>query len=166
MTDQALIKLQRDTVARHIRGENAHDWSAVYDTFVQDDRAFYDVVPLNARFSGFVGVQDFYQVIDAAFPDFQITVWAEYDVPGCSIREVTISGTHRGEYSGIAATGRPARFQLAGFFLFGTGEHAGKLLAERIYFDNETLLRQLRGEQSETSITEFSGPHTARLAPS
>jgi hypothetical protein len=87
-------------------------------------------------------------------------------VPGCSIREVTISGTQRGEYSGVAATGRPARFQLAAFFLFGTGEQAGKLLAERIYFDNETVLRQLRGEQSETSITEFSGPHTARLAPS
>jgi predicted ester cyclase len=166
MTDQALIQLQRDTVARHIHGENAHDWSAVYDTFVQDDRAFYDVVPLNARFPGFVGVQDFYRVVDAAFPDFEVTVWAEYDVPGCSIREVTISGTHRGEYSGMAATGRPVRFQLAAFFLFGTAEHAGKLLAERIYFDNETVLRQLRGEVSETSITEFSGPHATRLAPS
>ena len=28
----------------------------------------------------------------------------------------------------------------------GVGEEAGKLVAERIYFDNEILLRQMRGE--------------------
>lgn len=31
------IERQREIVARHIRGENEHDWEAVYDTFVQDD---------------------------------------------------------------------------------------------------------------------------------
>ena len=39
------IERQREIVARHIRGENEHDWATVYDTFVQDDRAYYDVVP-------------------------------------------------------------------------------------------------------------------------
>jgi hypothetical protein len=48
MTD--IIERQREIVARHIRGENEHDWATVYDTFVQDDRAHYDVVPLGAVF--------------------------------------------------------------------------------------------------------------------
>jgi hypothetical protein len=42
------IERQREAVARHIRGENEHDWAAVYATFVQDDRAHYDVMPLSA----------------------------------------------------------------------------------------------------------------------
>ena len=45
-----LIERQREIVARHIRGENEHDWDAVYDTFFQDGRAHYAVVPLRAVF--------------------------------------------------------------------------------------------------------------------
>jgi hypothetical protein len=38
--DSALERQREiEIVARHIRGENEHDWLAVYDTFVQDDRA-------------------------------------------------------------------------------------------------------------------------------
>jgi SnoaL-like polyketide cyclase len=91
-----IIERQREIVARHIRGENEHDWAAVYDTFVQDDRAHYDVVPLGAVFKGIEGVRGFYQSIAAALPDLRIEVRSEYDVPGCSIREVVISGTHKG----------------------------------------------------------------------
>ena len=142
-----LIKLQRATVEEHIRAENAKEWDAVYDTFIQNQNTFYDVIPLGTRFAGISGVKDFYTVIHAAFPDFQITVTGEYDTPGCSIREVTISGTHLGEYGGIAGSGNSFVFEIACFFIFGTGENAGKVLAERIYFDNEILLRQLRGEK-------------------
>jgi hypothetical protein len=34
----SIIERQREIVARHICAENEHDWAAVYDTFVQDDR--------------------------------------------------------------------------------------------------------------------------------
>jgi hypothetical protein len=37
-------------------------------------------------------VRGFYQSIAAALPDLRIEVQSEYDVPGCSIREVVISG--------------------------------------------------------------------------
>ena len=75
-----------------------------------------------------------------------LTVTGEYDTPGCSIREVTITGTHLGEYGGVPASGNRVAFELAGFFLFGSGENAGKIVAERAYFDNEILMRQIRGE--------------------
>lgn len=143
-----LIQVQRATVAEHIRAENAKEWPAVYDTFIQNENAYYDVVPLGARFKGISGVKDFYQMIHAAFPDFQIVVTGEYDTPGCSIREVTITGTHQGEYGGVPGSGNPVRFELAAFYLFGAGGDADKLVSERIYFDNEVLLRQIRGEEN------------------
>jgi hypothetical protein len=81
-------------------------------------------------------VKDFYRAAETAFPDFRIDVWGEFDAPGCSMREVTISGTHKGDWCGVAGAGRQVEFHLAGLFLFGKGENSGKLLAERIYFDN------------------------------
>ena len=141
-----LINLQRATITEHIRAEIAKEWNAVYDTFVQDQSAFFDVAPLGTRFPGISGVRDFYSIIHAAFPDFTIIVTGEYDTPGCSVREVTIAGTHLGEYCGIPASSNPIALEIACFFIFGKGADAGKLLAERVYFDNELLLRQCRGE--------------------
>lgn len=145
-TDAERIALQRQCIVEHMRAENAHEWNAVYDTFIRDERASYDVIPMSAVFSGISGVKDFYAAFDAAFPDFQLRNSAEYDVPGCSIREVTVKATHRGEFCGIAATGRRICFELAAFYNFGDGAEAGHLLNERVYFDLETILRQLRGE--------------------
>ena len=68
------LERQREVVARHIRGENEHDWPAVYDTFVQDGRAHYDVMPLSTSFKGIEGVRGFYQAIAAALPDLHIEV--------------------------------------------------------------------------------------------
>jgi steroid delta-isomerase-like uncharacterized protein len=143
---QDIIKQQRATVDEHIQTENTKDWEAVYNTFIQSEEAYFDVVPLATRFRGISGVQDFYQTISAAFPDFQITVTGEYDTLGCSIREVTISGTHLGDYLGVPASGHRVTFELAAFYLFGSGDNTAKLVCERIYFDNELLMRQIRGD--------------------
>lgn len=153
---QDVIQAQRATVDEHIRAENSKDWPVVYGTFVQDEvSTFYDVVPLHAHFAGLAGVKDFYQAAEVAFPDLRIDVWGEYDAPGCSVREVTISGTHKGDWCGVPGTGRPVKFHLAGIFLFGRDENAKKLLAERIYFDNETVMRQINGKLDVSAIPDF-----------
>ncbi|MEZ4869765.1 MAG: ester cyclase [Caldilineaceae bacterium] len=123
-----ILKRQRATVDAHIQAENSKDWPAVYDTFIQSDAAYYDVAPLATRFEEISGVIDFYEVIAAAVPDFQVLVTGEYDTPGCLIREVTISGTHQGEYCGVPASGNPVRVELAAFFLFDTGENVDNSL--------------------------------------
>jgi len=140
------IQRQREIVATHIKGENDHDWQSVYDTFVQDERAYYDVVPLGTRFPGIEGVRGFYQAIAAAVPDLHIEVKSEYDVPGCSIREVVISGTHRGEFFGVPALGNSVRVEMAAFYTFDID--SGKLVAERIYYDQAGLLQQMQRQQS------------------
>jgi predicted ester cyclase len=160
-----LIRIQRATVDEHIREENAHNWPAVYNTFVGDEEsAFYDVVPLHTHFAGLTGVRDFYRAAEAAFPDFRIDVWGEFDTAGCSIREVTISGTHKGDWCGVAGTGRPVRFHLAGLFLFGTGENSAKLVAERVYFDNETVMQQINGKLDASAVPDFGSENRKATA--
>jgi steroid delta-isomerase-like uncharacterized protein len=144
-----VIERQKDIIARHIRGENEHDWVAVYDTFVQDDRAHYDVVPLGAVFKGIEGVRGFYQSIAAALPDLRIEVKSEYDVPSCSIREVVISGTHKGEFAGVKPLGNTVRIEMAAFYTFDA--ESGKLLAEKIYYDQASALQQMQGNQTATT---------------
>ena len=158
LTDYERIVAQRRTIDEHIKGENEHNWTRVYDTFLTDERAYYDVVPLSTRFPGFRGVQDFYQLIEAAIPDFRVVVTGEYDTPGASVREVTIIGTHLGEYCGVAPRGLPVSVEVAAFYLFGDGDESGKLVAERVYYDNETLLGQMRGEQDARTGVGLSEP--------
>jgi steroid delta-isomerase-like uncharacterized protein len=139
-----IIERQRATVAEHIAAENRHDWPGVFNTFVQDDRAHYDVIPLGAFFPGIEGVRGFYQSIAAALPDLRIDVRSEYDVPGCSIREVIISGTHRGEFAGVPASGNPIRLEMAAFYTFDG--QTGKLISERIYYDQAGVFAQMQGK--------------------
>jgi steroid delta-isomerase-like uncharacterized protein len=140
-----VVESQREIVAKHIRGENEHDWAAVYDTFVQDDRAHYDVVPLGTVFKGIEGVRGFYQNIAAALPDLRIDVLSEYDVPGCSIREVVVSGTHKGEFAGVKPLGNMIRIEIAAFYTFDALSE--KLISEKIYYDQAGVLEQMQGQQ-------------------
>ena len=146
---ESTIDRQRRIVAEHIRGENDHNWPAVYETFVQDDRAYYDVVPLGTRFKGIEGVRGFYQAIANALPDLHIEVMSEYDVPGCSIREVVISGTHQGDFAGVKPLGNKIRFEMAAFYTFDAA--SGKLISERIYYDQAGVLTQMQGGQTSAA---------------
>ena len=143
---ESTVERQREIVAEHIRGENEHNWPAVYDTFVQDERAYYDVVPLGTRFKGIEGVRGFYQSIAAALPDLHIEVKSEYDVPGCSIREVVITGTHKGEFAGVKPLGNKVSIEMAAFYTFDVA--SGKLISERIYYDQASALAQMQGKQA------------------
>jgi hypothetical protein len=66
-----LLRKQRDAVADHIRLENEHRWADVPPTLVQDDRAFFDFVPVG-QFNGAEGVRQLYQTIAGAFPGLHI----------------------------------------------------------------------------------------------
>ena len=147
------IRLQRATVDEHIGQENAHNWPAVYDTFAPHESAVH-VVPFHAQFGWWNGIRHFYRAVDTAFPDFKANVWAEYDSPGCSVREITVQGTHEGEWCGVAGTGRRVKFHVCVLYLFGKDDTSGKLLAERFYFDNETVMTQINSQAEAASVPE------------
>lgn len=115
------------------------------------DEAYYDVVPFQMRFQKMKGGVDFYETLTMAFPDFQISVHTENDVPGLSNREVQITGTHSSEYCGLGPTGRRVSVPLIGLFVFD--KVSGYLNAERIYFDNNTILAQIRGEMALEDVS-------------
>jgi hypothetical protein len=58
-----------------------------------------------------------------------------------------------GEYCGIQATGRRVSIALMGYFLFD--KTTGHLNAERIYFDNNTILAQIRGEMRPEDVFDL-----------
>jgi predicted ester cyclase len=101
---------------------------------------------LGAEFKGIEGVRGFYQTIAAALPDLHIEVLSEYDVPGCSIREVVITGTHKGEFAGVKPLGNAIRIEMAAFYTFDATSR--KLIAEKIYYDQAGVLEQMQGENS------------------
>jgi predicted ester cyclase len=140
-----VVDRQRAIVAEHIRFENNQDWAGVCTTFVQDDRAYYDVVPLGTRFRGIEGVRGFYQAIGHALPDLHIEVISEVHVPGTSILEVVITGTQRGEFAGVKPLGNPVRIEMAAFYIFDP--NSDKLIAERIYYDQASAVAQMLGKQ-------------------
>lgn len=146
LSDAERIELQKTVLAEHLRGEVEGDWAAVHATFVQDERARYDLVPLSTTFSGIDGVRDVYATLDAALTDWEVTMSNEIHAPGLCMAEGTLSATHRGEYLDIPASGRRITFELAAVVTFGDGDEAGKILCERVYFDHDTVLRQMRGE--------------------
>jgi steroid delta-isomerase-like uncharacterized protein len=139
------VERQRAIVAEHIRFENNPDWTGVCTTFVQDERAYYDVVPLGARFHGIDGVRAFYQSIGQALPDLHIDIISEIHVPGTSVLEVVITGTHRGEFAGVKPLGNPVRVEMAAFYIFD--EASEKLIAERIYYDQASVVQQMQGKR-------------------
>jgi predicted ester cyclase len=149
-----IIRRQRATVDEHIGQENAHNWPAVYDTFAARESAI-DAIPFHAKFDGLSGIRDFYQTVDAAFPDFKASVWGEYDAPGCSVREITVEATHKGEWCGVTGTGRRVKFHVAVLYLFGKDNTSGKLLSERIYFDNQTVMKQINGDTEAAGVPQF-----------
>lgn len=117
MAGDALIERQRTTVAEHIQHEQTKNWPEVYRTFTpHEEEAYYDVAPFQMRFRKMKGVVDFYETFTKAFPDFRIIVHTENDVPGLSVREAQIVGTHMGEYCGLQPTGRQVSISLIGLF--------------------------------------------------
>lgn len=137
-----VIARQRAVVAEHFALENAHDWAAVVGSFTAADPAF-ELVPAAARLPGRDGIASAYHILSTALPDVRVEEVRGWDVPGCSVREIVITGTHTGEYFGVPGGGRRVRAEMACFFEF---DAEGRLRIERVYFDNARLLAQMRGE--------------------
>lgn len=144
-TDAERVDLQRACVAEHIELENTHQVERVLAETFAKEGVYYDVVPGLSHFEGMGGVADFYDVLFGVLPDIHITVTHEYDVPGCCVREGVVTGTHSAEFAGVPASGNFVAFPFAAMYIFA--DDPTKLVAERAYWDNDGLIRQLRGEQ-------------------
>jgi steroid delta-isomerase-like uncharacterized protein len=94
----------------------------------------------NDEFSGRESVRAFYADLYTGFPDLHLEITRRYVSDEAIIIEVTFSGTHKGQWNGIPATGRRVQFPLCAIFPFDEND---RLAGERVYFDSALLLRQL-----------------------
>lgn len=89
---------------RHwIQKFNERDWAAEAACRTEDFTAHMQGAPVALDGEGWVG---YLTMFVTAFPDAQITVDAELGEGNVVTSRWTLSGTHRGEFMGVPATGR------------------------------------------------------------
>ena len=125
-------------VEQHIRLENQHDLAGVLGTFGENAR--YDDEAWGEHYEGSAGVRAFYEQLMTALPDLEIAVECQHLTDDAILVEVTIRGTHLGEWRGLPATGRKIEIPLCGVYTFDEND---RLAGEKIYYDRATVLRQM-----------------------
>lgn len=125
-------------VEKHVERENRQDLDGIMETFGED--AWYDVEPLNEHRDSRDGVRSYYHELLQALPDLHIDVHQRHVTDEHVILEVTMSGTHTGEWRGLPGTGKKVEFDVCSIFAFDDRDH---IAGERIYYDRATVLRQL-----------------------
>lgn len=96
------------------------------------------MVPLGT-FAGTEAVEGFLTMFFAGFPDLHQEIAVAHHADSAVIVEIRNTGTHRGEFAGLAPTGRRIEVPSCNLFLF----EGADMIRERIYFDMGTLMSQL-----------------------
>lgn len=121
-------------VTEHAEAENRHDVEATIDTF---HRPRYEV---NGRPSdGADAVRELLGGFMAGFSDFHIEPAALRHLDDGVLVEGVITGTHDGEWAGIAPTGHRVEIPVVGIFEFDED----RLLCEKVHLDMAALLQQI-----------------------
>ena len=129
----------RRVLQEHVDAENVHDRARVLATYI-DDGPEFDDVPTGRRFTGADEIVGNYRNLWDGFPGLvrHIDRWT-FGEDSCVI-ELTLTGTHDGEYRGIAPTGRKLELRISAHFAF---DATGKIVRETAYYDSLTFMRQL-----------------------
>ena len=140
------LRRQREaTVREHMESENRHDFDATIDTF---GHPRYELVPTGDVFDGEEAVRGYFAESRTAFPDQRNELIALHHADDAVIVEFDLLGTHLGHLRALPPTGRSFRCRMTAFFLF-EGE---RLVGERAYFDQQTIMRQLGLAHETTSL--------------
>lgn len=131
---------RRWALVRHLRAENAHDLTAIMDTFSSDA-----VFGLNGRlFEGHAAIRDQHAAFgfgDAgSFSRLSVTERRRYVTVDAIVVESTLGGRHSGVWQGLKPTGNEFALDVCTVYRF---DAEGKLLSEMLYFDSDALRRQL-----------------------
>ena len=131
--------VMRRVLEEHVDAENAHDRERVLATYCDSGPVFEDI-PSGARYVGPDEIVGNYRNLWDGFPELvrRVDRWT-FGADSCVI-ELTLSGTHAGEYRGIAPTGKKLEFRISAHFAF---DASGKITQETAYYDTLTFMRQL-----------------------
>jgi steroid delta-isomerase-like uncharacterized protein len=131
------LRRRREAIVReHMDSENRHDFDATIDTF---SHPRYELVPTGDVFDGEAEVRGYFAESRTAFPDQRNELIALHHADDAVIVEFDVLGTHLGHLRALPPTGRSFRCRSTAFFVF----EDERLLCERVYFDQQSIMRQL-----------------------
>ncbi|WP_019204314.1 ester cyclase [Tsukamurella sp. 1534] len=132
-----VLRARERVVLDHFHDEVRQDWDATLSTF---PHPHYELIAQMAVHDGDAEVRGYYADTRAAFPDQDHELIAVRHSADAVIVEFWLLGTQRGRLGAIPATGSRHRTRMTAYFVFDEAEN---LVAERIYFDQLTILKQL-----------------------
>ena len=122
---------------RHVLAENRRSIDGLLATLT--DVPVYQVMATGARHEGRAAVAAFYTSLFASMPNVNFELVEVYVGDSGVVEESVMVGTQSGDLFGLPATGRPVRLPLTIVFPM----RGGRILGERLYFDIDSLRRQL-----------------------
>jgi steroid delta-isomerase-like uncharacterized protein len=128
-------------VREHMSSENEHRFEDSLATF---EHPRYEIVPTGDVYDGAEQVTEYYRVTREAFPDQRNDNVVLHCAEDAVIAEFDLMGTMKGELRGVAPTGRSFRCRMCALFLFAPGE--SRIVCERVYFDQASIMQQLLGD--------------------
>jgi steroid delta-isomerase-like uncharacterized protein len=147
MPPSAAVRKKREELVReHMDSENRHEFDATLRTFRQ---ARYELIGSGEVHDGEEEVARYYEDTRRAFPDQRNETLAIHHADDAVLVEAVVRGTHRGPLQGLPPTGREFELPILAIFVFEGDE----LVCERVYFDQNTVLRQLGVARDPLSIT-------------
>jgi steroid delta-isomerase-like uncharacterized protein len=131
---EARVKL----VDEHAQAEVERDLEKIMRTWGESPD--FDDVPWAEKFKGRDGIREHYDELLTAFPDLDIIVHDRHVTDSMVILEVTVTGTHLGDWRDLPAMGRRMESRVCALYGF---DEKGLLNLERTYYDKAKILEQL-----------------------
>lgn len=139
-------KKREEIVREHMDSENRHEFDATLETF---DHPRYELIPTGEVHDGPEEVMAYFEETRRAFPDQRNELLALHHADDAVLVEAVIRGTHKGPLRSLPPTGREFELPILAIFMFD----GDRLLCERVYFDQLTVLRQLGVARDPLSLT-------------
>lgn len=136
-----LPEAHREIVRVHLEAENAHRLDETLATLTED--CVFDDRALGRTYHGRTGAAEYYRLWWDAFGVEVVGGTRYVTTDGTLISEAGYRGIHRGEFLGIAPTGRPIELR----FVVIIGFRDGLMAGERFYYDLTGLLRQIGADR-------------------
>jgi steroid delta-isomerase-like uncharacterized protein len=142
----AELRARREALVReHMQSENVHDFDTTIDTF---EHPRYELIATGEVYDGEQEVRGYYAESRTAFPDQRNEVVALHHADDVVVVEFDLLGTHLGPLRALPPTGRSFRCRMTALFVFD----GDRLVGERVYFDQATILRQLGLARDPSSL--------------
>ncbi len=144
MESTVLRQAREQRVDELIAAENTRDLGRI-ESMLQGDAEFDDAAWGERSRGSWTGIPDWHRKMWSAFPDLRFVVSGKRtDDAGRILVDGTLSGTHRGEWHGIAASGH--HFEIPARLVYEFMPERDLLSGSHLYYDKEALLSQLGHE--------------------